>query len=37
MSAEFKADSVTDKDDVGEAEVIVKKGIQTALKKLEEY
>jgi hypothetical protein len=37
ISAEFKADSIADKDDAGKAKTIIKKGVQAALKKLEEY
>ena len=36
MSAEFKADSIVDKDDAGEAETIIQKGVQAALGELEE-
>ena len=37
MSAELKADSIVDEGNAGEAEIIIKKGGQAALKKLEEY
>ena len=37
MSAELKVDGVMDKNDIGEIEVIIKKGVQAALKKLKEY
>ena len=37
MSAELKANSITDKDNTEEAKIIIKKGVQAALGKLEEY
>ena len=37
ISAEFKADGVADKDDMGKAEIIIKKKVQAALGELEEY
>ena len=37
INVEFKADSVTDKNNTGKAEVIVKEGVQAALEKLKEY
>ena len=37
MSIEFKTDSVVDKDNAGEAKIIIKKGVQAALGELEEY
>ena len=36
ISIELKVDGIVDEDDAGEAEVIIKKGVQAALKKLEE-
>ena len=37
VSAEFKADGVTNKDNTGEAEAIIKEGVQAVLENLEEY
>ena len=37
MSAELKADSIADIDNAGEAEAIIKKGVQAVLENLEEY
>jgi hypothetical protein len=37
VSAEFKADSIADKNNTGEMEVIIKKGVQAALENLKEY
>ena len=37
MSAEFKIDSITDIDNAGEVEVIIKKEVQVVLKNLKEY
>ena len=36
-SAELKAEGIVDKDNTEEAEAIIKKGVQAALDKLEEY
>jgi hypothetical protein len=37
MNTEFKTDGVVNEDNIGEAEVIIKKEVQAALKNLEEY
>ena len=37
MSAKLKVNSVIDIDDAGEAEVIIKKGVQAVLENLKEY
>ena len=37
MSAELKADSVTDIDNAEKAKAIIKEGVQAVLKNLEEY
>ena len=36
VSAELKADGVADEDDAGEAETMIKEGVQAALGELEE-
>ena len=37
MSVEFKADGIIDKDNAGEAEAIIKEGVQAVLENLKEY
>ena len=37
ISVEFKTDSITDKNNAGEAEAIIKKGVQAVLENLKEY
>ena len=36
MSAEFKANGIADKDNIEEIEIIIKEGVQAALRELEE-
>jgi hypothetical protein len=37
VSTELKANSIVDKDNIGEAEAIIKKGVQAALENLKKY
>ena len=37
ISIEFKTDGITDKNNTGEAEAIIKEGVQAVLKNLKKY